>query len=86
MTLDTLTGKRVALVGFGVENRALGQLLRAHDMPFAVCDARPADSDGDGLYDLLEAEHGTDPQNPDSDGDLYPGRLGGKIWIESHWL
>lgn len=44
MTLDTLTGQRVALVGFGVENRALGQLLRAHDMPFAVCDARPADS------------------------------------------
>ena len=27
------------------------------------------DSDGDGLYDLLENSIGTDPQNPDTDGD-----------------
>jgi len=28
-----------------------------------------ADSDGDGLADILEADNGTDPLNPDTDGD-----------------
>ena len=44
MNLDILKGQRIALVGFGLENQALGQLLCARDIPFAVCDARPADS------------------------------------------
>lgn len=30
---------------------------------------RPVDSDGDGIYDFAEAWFGTDPFNPDTDGD-----------------
>ena len=45
MKLDTLEGQRIALVGFGVENQALGEVLHARDIPFAVCDARPANSE-----------------------------------------
>lgn len=29
----------------------------------------PVDSDDDGLSDARETEHGTNPQNPDTDGD-----------------
>lgn len=37
-----------------------------------VCVSAPKDSDGDGLYDNDETTLGTDPQNPDSDGDSVP--------------
>ncbi len=30
------------------------------------------DLDGDALTDLLEIDHGTDPENPDTDGDGFP--------------
>ena len=33
------------------------------------------DSDGDGLSDRQEILFGTDPQNPDSDGDTIPDSL-----------
>ncbi|MDQ3654489.1 MAG: hypothetical protein M3457_05365 [Chloroflexota bacterium] len=33
------------------------------------CHATVADSDGDGLTDACEAEEGSDPDNPDTDGD-----------------
>lgn len=36
---------------------------------FAPADAQPTDSDGDGLADAAEANIGTDPFNPDTDGD-----------------
>ncbi len=32
--------RRIALLGLGVENRALARFLHAHQIPFAVCDAR----------------------------------------------
>ena len=35
------------------------------------------DSDNDGLSDIEEAAYGTDPNNPDSDGDTYPD--GGEV-------
>lgn len=33
------------------------------------------DSDGDQLWDYEEAKYGTDPQNPDTDGDGYADKL-----------
>ena len=41
-----LQGRKIALLGLGVENRALAQFLHAQGVPFAVCDARPEVSDG----------------------------------------
>lgn len=38
--IDKLRDKRIALLGFGVENRALARFFQARDIPFAVCDAR----------------------------------------------
>ncbi|MEM8594307.1 MAG: hypothetical protein AAGF06_05760 [Pseudomonadota bacterium] len=35
----------------------------------AVCDRNVADADRDGLSDVQEAQLGTDPKNPDTDGD-----------------
>ena len=32
--------RRIALLGLGVENRALARFLHARQIPFAVCDAR----------------------------------------------
>ena len=32
---------------------------------------KAADTDDDNLYDEEEAQYGTDPNNPDSDGDGY---------------
>lgn len=32
--------RRIALLGLGVENRALARFLHAHQIPFAVCDVR----------------------------------------------
>ena len=37
----------LALLGLGVENRALAAWLAAHDRTFAVCDANPACSAAD---------------------------------------
>ncbi len=41
MTIDALDQRRIALLGFGVENRALGHFLSARGISFSVCDARP---------------------------------------------
>ena len=38
MTLTELTGKRMALLGLGVENQALGEYLLSRGLRFAVCD------------------------------------------------
>ena len=37
-----LEGKRLALLGFGVENRALGAWLAEHGLSFTLCDGDPA--------------------------------------------
>ena len=44
-SLEELRGSRLALLGFGTENRALGRFLQTHGFDFAVCDG--ADSIGD---------------------------------------
>ena len=38
--IDELRDKRIALLGLGVENRALARFFRTRDIPFAVLDAR----------------------------------------------
>lgn len=38
MTIAELTGKRMALLGLGVENQALGEYLLSKGLRFAVCD------------------------------------------------
>ena len=38
--MKELCDKRVALLGFGLENRSLGKYLATHGIPFSVCDAR----------------------------------------------
>ena len=45
MTSGALDQRRIALLGFGVENRALGHFLLARDIPFSVCDAHPPTED-----------------------------------------
>lgn len=44
-----LSANRPALLGLGIENRAVGDFLHAHRVPFAVCDRSPA------LRESLEA-------------------------------
>lgn len=39
---EGLRGRRLALLGFGVENQALGRWLAARGLTFAVCDTDPA--------------------------------------------
>lgn len=41
MTDDELGGRRLALLGFGVENQAVGRWLAGRGLAFAVCDAEP---------------------------------------------
>ncbi|MCC7264019.1 MAG: UDP-N-acetylmuramoyl-L-alanine--D-glutamate ligase [Candidatus Latescibacteria bacterium] len=41
MRLAELTGKRMALLGLGVENQALGEYLLSKGLRFAVCDRQP---------------------------------------------
>ena len=38
--IDELRDKRIALLGLGIENRALARFFQARDIPFVVCDAR----------------------------------------------
>ena len=38
--IQYLHQRRIALLGLGVENRALARFLRAHQIPFSACDAR----------------------------------------------
>ena len=42
MELDALQDRRLALLGLGVENQALGRWLASRGLGFAVCDADPA--------------------------------------------
>ena len=42
-----LKGKRLALLGFGVENRALGTWLAAQGLSYTVCDGDTACRAGD---------------------------------------
>ena len=46
--IDKLRDKRIALLGFGVENRALARFFQARDIPFAVCDARAEEAAAGG--------------------------------------
>lgn len=39
--IQQLHQRRIALLGLGVENRALARFLHAHQIPFSACDARP---------------------------------------------
>ncbi len=40
-------------------------------VPYYDDDGGGNDADGDGLSDAEESQHGTDPNNPDTDGDGY---------------
>jgi UDP-N-acetylmuramoylalanine--D-glutamate ligase len=53
-----LDGQRLALLGYGVENQALGAWLTQHGFTFAVCDtdpdgARPATHGGESCHDAV---------------------------------
>ena len=48
--IDKLRDKRIALLGFGVENRALARFFQARDIPFAVCDARAEEDAAVGAH------------------------------------
>jgi hypothetical protein len=65
---------------FAVRYPSLGQYFAALDVgqnppvltfnsPASLCPAGAPDADGDGLCDAAEAVYGTDPHNPDTDGD-----------------
>lgn len=41
--IEELRGSRIALLGFGVENRALARFLAAREIHFSVCDAKAPD-------------------------------------------
>jgi len=43
--------------------------LAALGAPDPQCSYGAADTDGDGLCDIAETSYGTDPENPDTDGD-----------------
>jgi UDP-N-acetylmuramoylalanine--D-glutamate ligase len=55
--IENLRQRRIALLGLGVENRALARFLQTHAIPFAVCDARQPD---DPLDDVREWRVGDD--------------------------
>ena len=46
-SLEQLSGSRIALLGFGTENRALGRFLRSRGFHFAVCDGKEPSAGGD---------------------------------------
>ena len=41
LTATALTGRRLALLGFGAENQAVARWLQRHGLAFTVCDQRP---------------------------------------------
>ena len=51
--LDNLRNSRIALLGLGVENRALARFLQERHLSFSICDARPPDDLND-----LKREYG----------------------------
>ena len=51
--IDDLRNSRIALLGLGVENRALARFLQERHLSFSICDARPPDDLND-----LEREYG----------------------------
>lgn len=57
MNLDLFEEHRTALVGFGVENQALGRILSAHNIPFAVCDARSVEKEWTEDWPCVETWH-----------------------------
>lgn len=54
------------------EVRAVDAAGNTDETPAAHSWTADWDSDGDGLSDLTELEHGLDPHNPDTDGDGVP--------------
>ena len=61
--LDDLRNSRIALLGLGVENRALARFLRERDLSFSICDRRPPDdlNDLEREYDGALREWHTGP-------------------------
>lgn len=55
--IENLRQRRIALLGLGVENRALARFLQTHAIPFAICDARQPDAP---LADVREWRVGDD--------------------------
>jgi len=53
----------------GAASDAAVSAISVIDEVSLACDATLADGDGDGLVDACEADYGTDPAKPDSDGD-----------------
>ncbi len=42
MNVEYLRKRRIALLGFGVENRTLAHFLSGHEIAFSICDANPS--------------------------------------------
>ena len=57
--------------------------MRADFLLLGLLGASPTawaqDADSDGLNDTDEASYGSDPNNPDSDGDAVPD--GAEVWV-----
>ena len=53
--LDELGAKKIALLGLGVENRALALFLRSKNIGFSVCDHRSEEE-----FEVLRQEWGED--------------------------
>ena len=49
--------RRIALLGLGVENRALARFLHARQIPFAVCDARDPATPVEGVQQWRIGDH-----------------------------
>ena len=49
--------RRIALLGLGVENRALAHFLHARQIPFAVCDVRDPATPVEGVQQWRIGDH-----------------------------
>jgi hypothetical protein len=73
LTIGTLT--TVVLLTPPIISGQIADIPLADDLKDLTEDltaANEQDSDSDGIFDIEEAEKGTDPHNPDTDGDSLP--------------
>lgn len=70
---QVLTNEQKLQVGIDVNSEAVVSNLNVNGEIFRITNVNsaepPKDTDGDGLTEAEEEEHGTDPEKPDSDGD-----------------
>ena len=57
--LRQLADGKIALLGLGIENQAVARFLRAHDLPFAVCDCAAPEQLADLRSEFAGVEEGS---------------------------